>query len=422
MGAEGGSTKTATAWAYGLALGLVLGACGSDDGPRTAQEDATRDAGTTAPGTTPPRAPPAACDGDASCGAPAPVAPSPPSVLRVKFLGVMGFLLEHGAEALLTAPLFTRPNMIQVSTGLPVTSDATRVAAELPATALANVKAVLAGHAHYDHLLDVPAVMARAPGATLYSNRSAKNLLAAYAPDRAAACADKPAPADVVARSRVVALDDPATSVVDYRGCPDKRPAGAPLEGTWVNVPGAHQRVLAVCSEHPDQIGPGHFAPGDVTEEACTPPKKMADWKEGLTLGFLVDFLDPTTGALRFRVYYEDAPAGTPVGQVPAAVLAGRDVDLALLCVGAYGPVENAPSNTITTLRPRFALGGHWEDFFRGLDETPAPIPLLDLATWDTRAAAAMKPSADPKPLVKNGAPVTERVLRPAPGDVFEIR
>src|SRR5207244_4128650 len=98
--------------------------------------------------------------------------------------------------------------------------------------------------------------------------------LDAYAPDRPATCSSTAPQTFTIDRARVVALDDPAASVVDYTNCPDKRPAGAPLAGSWVRVPGSHVRVYAVCSEHPDQIGPIHFAPGDVDTDQCTPPTR----------------------------------------------------------------------------------------------------------------------------------------------------
>lgn len=135
--------------------------------------------------------------------------------LRIRFLGVDGFLVEAGDDAILSAPLFTRPSMIAASTGIPTTSDAALVASMLPALALANVRAAIAGHAHYDHLLDVPAVMSLAPNATLYSNVSARNLLAAFAPDRAPKCTGTPAAANPIARTRVVVVVDPAASTVD---------------------------------------------------------------------------------------------------------------------------------------------------------------------------------------------------------------
>ncbi|MDB4937358.1 MAG: putative lipoprotein [Labilithrix sp.] len=349
---------------------------------------------------------------------------SAPSPLRVRFLGVGGFLVEHDDEAVLTAPLYTRPSMIEASTGIPIESDAALVAARLPAPALANVHTVLAGHAHYDHLLDVPAVMSLAPKATLFANVSARNLLAAFAPDRAAKCAGKPAQpaARTIARSRVVAVDDPAASTVDYTNCPGQKPAGAPLHGTWVNVPGSHVRVLAVCSEHPDQIGPVHYGAGDVTEEECTPPTNMNDWKEGRTVAYLIDFLDPKTDLPVYRVFYEDAPAESPIGHVPPSFLAEKRIDLALMCVGTYDHVDDAsPAKALAALAPRYALGGHWEDFFGSLESAPTPIPFLDVGAWGTKARAALPDAGETQPLVRNGKTASYRAALPQPGDTFDL-
>jgi hypothetical protein len=337
----------------------------------------------------------------------------------VKWLGAAGFLLTYGGESVMTAPLFTRPDMFTVSTGLPVTSDASLVASKLGATTLSSVRAIVSGHAHYDHLLDVPAVLQRAPNATLYSNVSARNLLAAYAPDRAARCASAPAQSPAIARSRVVAMDDPLASVVDFRNCPSKKPPGAPLEGKWIRVPGSSIRVLAVCSEHPDQIGPYHFGPGDVTEEACEPPKKMADWKEGMTLAFLVDFLDAASTPV-FRVYYQDAPTNAPLGHVPAPILQDKRVDLALLCVGSSNNVDDEPTAILAALQPRFSIGGHWEDFFRGVDDAPRPIAFLDVDAWTKKARAAL-PGPDAKPWIVDGATSVERAVLPKPGGTMTI-
>ncbi len=312
--------------------------------------------------------------------------------------------------------------MIEASAGLPVSSDRVLVESRLPAASLANVRAVLSGHAHYDHLLDVPAVMSLAPQATLYANVSARNLLAAYAPDRAAKCAGEPAQAGTIARSRVVAVDDPSASTVDYTNCPDKRPAGAPLEGKWVRAPGSHVRVLAVCSDHPPQIGPVHYGVGDVDEEECTPPTNMNDWKEGRTVAYLVDFLDTKTDAPVYRVFYQDAPADSPIGHVPPAFLADKRVDLALMCVGTYDHVDDAsPAQALQALTPRYALGGHWEDFFGSLADAPTPIPFLDVQAWGTKARAAMPDADEPRSMFRNGAPVPYRTTLPQPGDTFDL-
>jgi hypothetical protein len=405
------------ALAIAIASSLALSACASSD-------SAVPSEGSQAPGPDPttaePSPAPAPCQ-EATCNRPPPI-DAPAGALHVKFLGVGGFLLERGDQAVLTAPLFTRPSMVVASTGLPVTSDAALVAARLPSPAMANVRAIISGHAHYDHLLDVPAIMQLAPKATLYSNRSARNLLAAFAPDRGPSCAGKPAQPKLIARSRVVAVDDPSASTVDYTNCPDLKPAGAPLQGRWVQAPGSHVRVLAVCSDHPDQIGPIHYGAGDVEDEQCTPPKSMNEWKEGRTVAFLIDFLDAKDEAPLFRVFYQDAPAETPFGHVPAAFLADKRVDLALMCVGTYDKVDGgSPEKALKALNPRYALGGHWEDFFGSLDAAPKPITLLDVPGWATKAQAAMPGWGEARWLAQNGKPIVDRAVLPQPGDTFDV-
>lgn len=393
-----------------LSAALALSCGGDQHGPAPAPEPTVSN---------PPGTPPATPTVTAT--ATSTVAPTQPTSapLDVKFLGVAGFLLTYGGEAVLTAPLYTRPNTFEVLT-MPVTSDTAAVEAALPTPTLAPVRAVVSGHAHYDHLIDVPSILARAPQTTLFSNMTAKHLLAALAPDRAARC-DAGAPASPsIARSRVVAMDDPAASVVDYRSCPSKKPDGAPLQGTWVRVPGAHVRMLAFCSEHPDQIGPVHFAAGSVDEDQCELPQRAPDWKEGNTLSFLIDFLDPATDAPVYRVYYQDAPTSPPVGLPPQEVLAEKRVDLALLCVGTYDRVDNAPTSALQALSPRYALGGHWEDFFRPASDAPQPIPFLDVNTWSSRAHTGLPPGPE-LPLTRNGSPEPERALMPQPADAFRL-
>jgi hypothetical protein len=349
----------------------------------------------------------------------APPPPPPPPPLEVQFLGVGGFSLAVGPDLILTVPLYTRPSLLDVTTGT-VASDSSLVASSLPAGAAAKVSAILAGHAHYDHLLDAPSVLAAAPQATLYANTTARHLLAALAPDEPGRCGGAP-PVPLIPRQRVVALDDPAASTVDYRSCPSEQPQGAPLQGSWTRIPGTDVRILPICSSHPDQLGPIHFAPGSVADDQCVLPPKASDWLEGPTLAFLIDFLDPRTGAPRYRIYYQDAPTTAPVGHPPPDLLAEKRVDLAILCVGNYDKVDDAPGQTLAALDPRYALGGHWEDFFQSAGNPPQPIPFLDVPTWTTRAVAALPPSLAVAPMRHNGQPEPERAVLPQPGDTFTI-
>ncbi len=380
-----------------LALGIVVGCANSSPG-HVADVDASKPI-------------------DA---APDPTTPDAPAVaepLDVQALGVQGFVLRHGGDTVITAPLFTRQSTFEVTLNLPLPADTAAIDAGLAGIALSDVRAVISGHAHYDHFLDVPHLLSRAPNATAYTNLTGRNILAALAPDRPAGCTNTPA--IPLARSRVVALDDTLASHVDYTNCPAQAPSGAPLAGTWVQVPGSKVRVMAFCSQHPDQVGPFHFGEGSIDSEQCELPRAASGWLEGQTLAFLIDFLDDH-GEPVFRVFYQDAPTNAPVGQVPAAILGEHAVDLALLCVGSNDAVEDEPTAIIGNLQPRFVFSGHWEDFFQASSAPPQPIPLLDVDKYVQRAEAALPGPAD-GPLVIDGVPSPARHVLIRPGTHLRI-
>jgi hypothetical protein len=308
--------------------------------------------------------------------------------LEVHALGVQGFVLRRGADVVMTAPMFTRQSWVAVTFGVSLAADTQAIDAGLVDVPLAELRAIVSGHAHYDHLIDVPHILTRAPSAVAYTNLTGRHMLAALAPDRAASCTSA-APAVTLARERVVAMDDALASHVDYTNCRDQRPPGAPLAGSWLHVPNSRVRVMAFCSQHPAQVGPVHFGEGSIDEDQCELPRAASGWLEGQTLAFLIDFLDDT-GAPTYRVFYQDAPTNPPLGHVTTTLLADKRVDLALLCVGSADSVDDHPTTILGSLEPRFAVSGHWEEFFEPFDGTPEPIPLLDLDGYLQRAEAAL--------------------------------
>ena len=335
-----------------------------------------------------------ACSGQPSLPAATPDAanaadgPAVKPPLEIEALGVQGFALRYRGETVLSAPMFTRQSTVEVGLNLPLLSDRVAVDDGLAHVRLDELRAIISGHAHYDHFIDVPHIMERAPQATTFTNLSGRHILAALAPDRAASCTG-PAQTPPIARTRVIAMDDPIASYVDYTNCPAQRPVGAPMQGRWYDVPNSHVRVMAFCSMHPAQVGPFHFGEGSIDVDQCGLPRAAAGWLEGQTLAFVIDFLDDV-GAPAFRVFYQDAPTNAPIGEVPAAVLGDVPVDVALLCVGSNDAVANQPTAIIEALRPRFVLSGHWEDFFQPRSAAPRPIPLLDVDTYVMRANAAL--------------------------------
>jgi hypothetical protein len=212
-------------------------------------------------------------------------------------------------------------------------------------------------------------------------------------------------------------MDDPMASHVDYTNCPDQRPGGAPLEGEWLQV-NAHVRIKGFCSMHPAQVGPYHFGAGAVDTDQCALPDAASGWLEGQTLAFVIDFLDDA-GKPAYRVFYQDAPTDAPIGHVPAPVLAEKPVDVALLCVGSSDAVADQPGAILANVQPRFALSGHWEDFFQPVGST-APIPLLDVTGYVQRANMAMPGAPEPGFRV-DGALAPSRHILVQPGSRFVV-
>jgi L-ascorbate metabolism protein UlaG (beta-lactamase superfamily) len=92
-----------------------------------------------------------------------PPAHRPP--IRVTWLGTAGFAIEHAGTVVLLDPYVSRPSLWRCLRA-PLVSDADAVARYAP-----RADAIVAGHTHFDHVLDVPAI-ARATGAVVYGSRS----------------------------------------------------------------------------------------------------------------------------------------------------------------------------------------------------------------------------------------------------------
>lgn len=318
--------------------------------------------------------------------------------LEVRFLAVGGLAFQHGEDLVLTAPMYTNPGFFDVTLG-EIASDPSVVEAFLPPEWVQGAGAILVGHAHYDHLLDVAHVQAMSGGAPVYGNRTVRNLVPGL---------------------DVVVLNDPADPLVDTRMCPPDPCTGVTGEGDWVYLAGANARIRALCSSHPAQfVGTYHFAEGCVDTPVDAPPVKAADWLEGATLAYLVDFLD-ADGEPVHRVYYQDAPTSAPIGHVHPDLLAEKAVDLAVLNVGSYDAVADQPAEILEALDPRYALGVHWEDFFRTLDQPVQPIPFHAAPeVFDAVAFDALAPGEEP--VLVDGEFSDGRYWRPMPGTPFEF-
>jgi len=338
-----------------------------------------------------------------------PVATAPPGVaqestLVVHYLGVSGFLLKHGDDVVLTAPLYSNPSLAEAALDHAIRPDSAQVDRFLPPEAH-DARAILVGHSHYDHLLDVSDIARRrALQARVYGSPTMKHLLA-------------PFPG---LDGRVVAIE--REDVGDH-----ERP------GRWLDV-APRVRVMALESHHSTQVTlelplsphpmPVHVWRGGLDEDLEKPPRAASDWAEGAVYAYVIDFLEAPGGRPVFRVYFQDSGTDEPVGYVPEAVLREKRVDVALLCVGGdFHRLRRHPEGILENTHPRHAVLGHWEDFFVTQDNYevdgrvyPIPDSGQDTALFRTRAEEALR-AVDPESKVWLPCPTRSRFTFAAEGE-----
>lgn len=297
--------------------------------------------------------------------------------IQVQYLGTGGNLLWRGKHGLLTAPLYSNPGLLRV--GLwHIYPDTALINRLHPRTPEVKVEAILVGHAHYDHLLDVPYIARRyAPEATIYGNASMK---------------------------RIVAVADP--SLLDRVKVLDKDLARGGRPGTWFYLADSTIRFMAIESDHGPHFLGIHLMKGEVKEGLKAVPRSAWAWKEGKTFAYLIDFLGPDR-AINFRIHFQDATSHYPLGAPPAfAPPDSHRLDLAIICVDTWFQVPDYPEALLRNHRPRHVILGHWENFFR----SPLKPPWTSFSWLRLRLFI---------PGVLDALPVDAEWLVPEPGAIY---
>ena len=280
----------------------------------------------------------------------------------VTYFGVSGFLIRGGPlgdSAILTAPSFTHQRLLAVTLPfVPIRPNGALIDWSLSREQLGAVSALLVGHSHYDHLLDVPYIAStKAVGAIIYGSPTTANILAPVAA--------------LKGRIHTIAGDDVGSTQ---------------HTGRWLSVAGGRARVMAVESNHAPNVGPLRYTYANTidTRPRSSLPRTTHGWHKGEVYAYLIDLLD-AGGKPVFRVFYQDAAAGPDHASLPP--LTGDDrrtVDLAIICAGNFGNVTDYPTALLRQLRPKQVIVAHWEDFFR----TMIP-PFRGISFTDTQLLAS---------------------------------
>ncbi|MGK4007250.1 MBL fold metallo-hydrolase [Sorangium sp. So ce1036] len=260
---------------------------------------------------------------------------APGGVVRVQWLGTAGFAIEHAGTVVLIDPYLTRASLRRCLLDR-LAPDAVAIARHAP-----RADAIIAGHTHFDHALDIPAIALRT-GATVLGSRSA-----------AALCR---------------ASGVPLARVRDVEPAPGGEPVVAEVGPFHLRfVPSAHSRLL---------LGRVPF-PGDISD--CDQiPLRAGRYRCGAVFAVEIRV------AGRLLVHLGSA-------ELVEANLARAEPDLLLLCVAGWTASRDFPERVARALSPRAVLFSHWDNFFLPLERPAVALPAMQGARLAERLARASR-------------------------------
>jgi L-ascorbate metabolism protein UlaG (beta-lactamase superfamily) len=255
-----------------------------------------------------------------------------PDDVRVAWLGTAGFAIEHRGSVVLIDPYVTRASIASLLVS--VRPDTTAIARYVP-----RADAIVVGHTHFDHALDVPEI-ARRTGAIVFGSRSAAALCRA-----AGVAADR---VDVVERASGSA--------------PVEREVGA---FSLRFIPSAHSRLL--LGRVP--------APGDIADCGDV-PLRASGYRCGAVFGVEI--------RVAGRTLYHIGSA-----ELVDANVAVKNVDLLLMCVAGWTSSRGFPERVMHRLGPGAVLLSHWDNFLRPMREPARMLPAMQMPRLVDRLTSA---------------------------------
>ena len=314
-----------------------------------------------------------------TCQAPAITHP-PIDTVDVRYLGSGGIYVGWRGSVILVGPFFSNPGVLAAQFAK-LRYDEKRIQEHMKDIDPGSVRAILAGHSHYDHLGDVPIVARQyAPAATLYANITGIRMLAAY-PD----------------------LKSRAKTVVDGMSIPITDASG--IETIRIH-PKKSDHAPQLCSW---RHWPCDYATKPLDDDWTTPfeQHKLREFVGGQTFAYVIDLLDG--GRIRYRIYYNDAAAEAPWGIPTAQLSAEHPYDLAVICMASYDFVDGYPATLLAAIKPRHVILSHYENFFSKSEGRWEFVPLLT----DGKANTFMRGLRDGHSII-NPLPPANKVCGPS--------
>ncbi len=287
---------------------------------------------------------------------------------EIRYYGTGCFTIQRGENVLLTDPFIDNPSAARVLFGK-IRTDTNYVKQYVNPAAFRKVKLVVAAHAHYDHLMDLPYLAKLIPDSTpIVSNRTAKHLLSYYG----------------LKQPLVIANETMGTHTT---------------MGQWHYSVDSTMRTMAFESIHPPQIAGINFLKKRYTEDLMAEPTLVSDWQEGQTLAFMVDWLEDSVVA--YRMFFVSAMARSPFGLFPKELLSEHGIDDLFISASGSMDFSSYPGPLVELCKPGRIFLIHWEQFMRKKDD---PFKAID-----AKALNAMESQ------LKKKSPSEVEVITPVP-------
>jgi hypothetical protein len=316
--------------------------------------------------------------------------------MSVQYLGCGGLYILKDGDGIMIDPFFSHQKIMRLGVSMfggrngkrKLASDPKMVKRGIKSIEGASgniqsqLKAILTAHSHYDHLMDVPAVL-KTLGTELpvYVNQSGFNTCR-----------------NVIDSGKMVILENHMTTQEVTRPPIVLKSASGRIH------------VYPVLAEHNPHFKNVKFFSGSMVKpvDGYQDPyqkTKANDWLEGNTFSFLIDYID-ANGAIDFRIFVQSSSCNPPAGIPPAELLKDRNVDIAFLGVVSHHFSPDYPCTLLESLKPREVVWIHWEDFFRKYSKKPKTVRGTDVVKFFDLPCVA---------------PYKAKALIPWPGVTFDV-
>jgi L-ascorbate metabolism protein UlaG (beta-lactamase superfamily) len=261
--------------------------------------------------------------------------------IEVTWLGTAGFAISHGGHKVLVDPYLSRAPLSTLVTRRLRPDEATLERMSTPGAVLDRFDAIVVGHTHFDHVLDVPWLLRRS-GARVYGSTSAA----------------------LLCRGAGVEED----RIVDVERAMRGEPVVAEVGSMRLRfIPSAHSPLL---------LGRVPF-PGDISDCAEL-PLRAHQYRCGSVFG-----VEISVGGV---VLYHVGSA-----ELLETTRGPQQVDVAMVCVAGWKSSPSFPERLVRALSPKNVVLSHWDDFLRPIAAPVTPLPALELPRFVDRLMAASR-------------------------------